>query len=138
VILTGDERLFDMITADNPTGCSIWKDASANYGVGFDDLAAFGMSELRLFKLEVFMTENYPTYLLRERQDSKARYEVSSEVSESRTSLLVLMPTRKIYAWQTKVWVRLVWRKSSMCTQRRWRDWSMVATMHSTTIGVVL
>jgi hypothetical protein len=33
-----------------------------------------------MFKLEVFMNEHYPSCALRrERQDSKARYEVSSE-----------------------------------------------------------
>jgi ATP-binding cassette subfamily A (ABC1) protein 3 len=77
--LTGDDRLSDMITVDNPTGYNIWKDASTNSGVGLDDLAAFGTSELRMFKLEAFMSEHYPTYVLRERQDSKARYEVNSE-----------------------------------------------------------
>jgi hypothetical protein len=75
----GDVRLSDRITADNPTGYSIWKDASANSGVGLDVLAAFGTSELRMFKLEVLMKEKYPTCVLRERQDSKARYEFSSE-----------------------------------------------------------
>ena len=76
--LTGDASLSNMIAADNPTGYNIWKDASSDLGVDLDTLTAFATSECRMKLLGDFMTERYPNHALRERQDNKCRYEVSS------------------------------------------------------------
>ena len=77
--LTGDNRLSDMVTADNSFGYPIWKDATSLFGVSLNTLVAFATEELRILQLKEFMAENYPKHVFRERQDTKVRYEVSSE-----------------------------------------------------------
>lgn len=77
--LTGDEYLSSIITAKDPTGYVVWKNASSPLGVAVDELASFATEELRMRSLKQFFEENYPNSLLRERQDNKARFEVSSE-----------------------------------------------------------
>ena len=76
--LSGDERLSSMVGAENPIGYVIWKDASAGV-LPLDQLAAFGTSELRVLQLDAFIERHYPSSILRERQDNKSRYEVSSQ-----------------------------------------------------------
>ena len=76
--LTGDESLSSVVNAENPTGYTIWKDAMANL-LTLDELAAFATGELRMANLGTFIETNYPNSILRERQDNKARYEVSSQ-----------------------------------------------------------
>ena len=76
--LSGDERLASLVDADNPAGYTIWKDASAGL-LPLDQLAAFATSELRIVQLDAFVEKNYPNSILRERQDNKSRYEVSSQ-----------------------------------------------------------
>lgn len=76
--LTGDERLSSMVEPDNPAGYNIWKDASSGL-LPLDQLAAFATSELRVLNLGSFVEKNYPNSILRERQDNKSRYEVSSQ-----------------------------------------------------------
>lgn len=76
--LSGDERLSSMVDAENPVGYAIWKDASSGV-LPLDQLAAFGTSELRLLQLDAFVERHYPNSMLRERQDNKSRYEVSSQ-----------------------------------------------------------
>jgi ABC-type multidrug transport system ATPase subunit len=77
--LTQDNFLADMVSEENANGYAIWKDATAGFGVALDTLAAFATVELRMKKVEDFVKGNYPNYVLRERQDTKARYEVSSK-----------------------------------------------------------
>jgi ATP-binding cassette subfamily A (ABC1) protein 3 len=80
--LTGDDFLADMVNENDPSGYPIWKDASgdgAGLGVQLNSLAAFATNELRMRALASFMTDTYPDHVLRERQDSKARYEVTSQ-----------------------------------------------------------
>lgn len=77
--LTDDNFLADMVTEDNPTGYPVWKDATSGYGVALDSLAAFATTELRMKNVEDFVKSHYPDHILRERQDTKARYEVSSK-----------------------------------------------------------
>ena len=77
--LTGDSFLADMVHADSHVGYGIWKDATSAVGCPLDELAAFATAELRLRNVEEFVKANYPDFVLRERQDSKTRYEVPSE-----------------------------------------------------------
>lgn len=78
-VLTGDDSLSEMICAENGAGYSVWKDAASPIGVSLDDLSSFAAGELRILKLEKFVSDTFPTYVLRERQDTKARFEVNGE-----------------------------------------------------------
>ena len=77
--LTGDDSLSKMISAENCASYTVWKDSISPMGVSLDDLATFAAGELRILALETFVRETFPKYVLRERQDTKARYEVNSE-----------------------------------------------------------
>lgn len=77
--LTNDDFLSSMITQSNHTGYSVWKDAVSIGGVSLNRLATFATSELRIRNVEGFMATKFPDHVLRERQDLKTRYEVSSE-----------------------------------------------------------
>jgi len=77
--LTSDTFLTDMIDGTNHIGFNIWKDATSITGCPLDELTAFATIELRLRKVENFMKETYQDFVLRERQDSKVRYEVPSQ-----------------------------------------------------------
>ena len=61
---------------ENGPGYNVWKDATSPVGVSIDELAEFATTELRMTSLEKFVSDTFPTYVLRERQDTKARYEV--------------------------------------------------------------
>jgi ATP-binding cassette, subfamily A (ABC1), member 3 len=74
--LTGDDSLSQMIHAQDPVGFTVWNDASSPGGVDLAALAAFATCELRMRKLELFIGMKFPKHVLRERQDTKARYEV--------------------------------------------------------------
>lgn len=63
----------------NGQGYLIWKSAKSPTGVDLDEIAEFAASELRMRVLYEFIKTTYPDNVLRERQDSKTRYEVSSE-----------------------------------------------------------
>lgn len=76
--LTGDDFLSTKITSENSEGYIIWKDSMSPVGVTLDGLAAFATGELRMRKIESFISENFQNHVLRERQETKARYEVSS------------------------------------------------------------
>lgn len=67
-----------LVDEHNPLGYNIWKNASSGMQP-LDELAVFCASEIRMMKIENFIKENYPNSVLRERQDNKSRYEVSSE-----------------------------------------------------------
>jgi ATP-binding cassette subfamily A (ABC1) protein 3 len=77
--LTGDDFLSDMVNADDPVGYTVWKDASSVVGILADSLTAFATSEMRMRNVDNFLKDTYPSRVLRERQDSKARYEVDSK-----------------------------------------------------------
>lgn len=76
--LTGDDSLANMIAHDNVYGYTIWKDAVGAIGAPLSEVAVFCTEELRMRELETFVSTSYPNHVLRERQDTKARYEVSS------------------------------------------------------------
>ena len=67
-----------MVVEGNPNGYNILKDSMSPAGVPLDGLAAFATGELRMREVAKFVSEQFPTHLLRERQDLKARYEVSA------------------------------------------------------------
>eukprot|EP00522_Entomoneis_paludosa_P003197 CAMPEP_0172465378 /NCGR_PEP_ID=MMETSP1065-20121228/53328_1 /TAXON_ID=265537 /ORGANISM="Amphiprora paludosa, Strain CCMP125" /LENGTH=1924 /DNA_ID=CAMNT_0013221897 /DNA_START=90 /DNA_END=5865 /DNA_ORIENTATION=+ len=69
--------LAALCTENDPIGYNIWKNATAGKQP-LDELAVFCASELRMRKVDQFVNETYPNSMLRERQDNKARYEVSS------------------------------------------------------------
>jgi ATP-binding cassette, subfamily A (ABC1), member 3 len=77
--LTNDNSIVDLLSPENEIGFMIWRDASSSTGITLDALAAFATTETRMNNLTLFLQENFPDHVLRERQDLKARYEVSSQ-----------------------------------------------------------
>lgn len=74
--LAGNDSLSDILIDENSTGFILGKNATSPMGVSLDDLAIFAVGELRMQKLEQFVSDTFPEYVLRERQDTRARYEV--------------------------------------------------------------
>jgi ATP-binding cassette, subfamily A (ABC1), member 3 len=68
-----------LVDDPNSVGFGIWKDTTSPAGVTLDALAAFASIELRIRNISNFVKERFPVHVLRERQDAKARYEVSAE-----------------------------------------------------------
>merc|ERR1712150_173855 len=66
------------VSEENQVGYNIWKNASSGLQT-LDELAVFCASEIRMMKIEQFIKDSSPDSVLRERQDNKSRYEVSSE-----------------------------------------------------------
>jgi ATP-binding cassette subfamily A (ABC1) protein 3 len=97
--LTGDQYLTSLIGDVDPAGFLIYKNVVSPVGVDIDSLASFATSELRMRALQQFIAQTYPKSVLRERQDAKVRYEVSSDgvrianifgsIEEQKESLLV-------------------------------------------------
>lgn len=79
-LLTGDDNISKMVEASDPIGYSIWKDATSSpRGVHISTLVYFATSELRMRQLDRFMHETFSKNVLRERQETKARYELDSD-----------------------------------------------------------
>jgi hypothetical protein len=74
--LSGDSSLSSLVNAEGGAGFFVWKDATSSAGVSLDELTAFATSELRMQKIDKFFEDNFEKYVFRERQDTKARYEV--------------------------------------------------------------
>lgn len=77
--ISGDGFISNKITEDDPAGYVIYKNASAGVGVELDELAAFIATELRMKQVQEFISAQYPDSILRETQDTRMRFEVSSE-----------------------------------------------------------
>jgi ATP-binding cassette, subfamily A (ABC1), member 3 len=77
--LTNDDYLSGMIIQNNAQAYIVYREASSPTGVGLHELTNFATNELRMRSLNDFVAESYPNSLVRERQDQKARYEVSSQ-----------------------------------------------------------
>lgn len=75
--VTGDAYLPSMITAENLAGSCIFKEASSLHGVSLPALAGFATLELRMRNLDGFIRAKF-NGVLRERQDTKCRYEIGS------------------------------------------------------------
>jgi ATP-binding cassette subfamily A (ABC1) protein 3 len=76
--LAGDDFLTSLIHEGDPAGYLIYKEAASPVGIDIDALTMFATSEMRMRNLHNFISQTYPGSVLRERQDTKARYEVSS------------------------------------------------------------
>mmetsp|Transcript_20566 Transcript_20566/g.48274 ORF Transcript_20566/g.48274 Transcript_20566/m.48274 type:complete len:1247 (+) Transcript_20566:2893-6633(+) len=79
--LSSDGYLKDMVNENDIHGAGylVWKEAKSPTGIDLDELAEFAASELRMRVLVDFINTEYPDNILRERQDTKTRYEVSSK-----------------------------------------------------------
>jgi ATP-binding cassette, subfamily A (ABC1), member 3 len=77
--LTGDNFLTSMMNENDPVGYVVFKEANSRSGIDLDGLAEFAVTEFRMRRLNDFIIEKYPENVLRERQDTKARYEVGSK-----------------------------------------------------------
>jgi ATP-binding cassette subfamily A (ABC1) protein 3 len=78
-MITGDNYLSRMVTADNIAASFVFKEACSSSGITLRALSSFVALELRMRNLDHYMSSAYPGAVLRERQDMKVRYEVSSE-----------------------------------------------------------
>jgi ATP-binding cassette subfamily A (ABC1) protein 3 len=77
--LSGDDYLSNLVTAENPIGYNVFKSATSVAGVTLDELAEFATGELRMRILEKYVEDTFPQSILRERQDSKTRYEIGAQ-----------------------------------------------------------
>ncbi len=79
VVAGGDTFLADKINENDPNGYFVCKSAESTVGVSVTELATFCATELRLKGLQTFLEEKYPNIVLRERQDTRMRFEVPSK-----------------------------------------------------------
>jgi ATP-binding cassette subfamily A (ABC1) protein 1 len=77
--LTGDDYLTSLVNPHDPNGSIVYQEARSPAGIDIDGLTSFATNELRMRKLKDFVSEIYPDSVLRERQDTKVRYEISSK-----------------------------------------------------------
>ena len=77
--LCGDNYLSYKINEEDSIGYSPYKNAASNNGIAITELAAFCTTELRLRSLKLFLKKKYPDSVLREREDTRMRFEVPSE-----------------------------------------------------------
>jgi len=79
--VSSDGYLTDLVNEKNLNGQGylVWKEAKSPRGIDLDEIAEFATSELRMRFLFEFFNTTYPDNVLRERQDTKTRYEVSSK-----------------------------------------------------------
>ena len=77
-VISGDDYLINMVNEQHPVGYLVYKEAKSAMGIDLDALAVFCTSELRMRRLNQFIETTYAASVLRERQDTKARYEVGS------------------------------------------------------------
>ena len=79
-LISGDDIISKMVEPNDPNGYIIWKEASnSQKGVHIYALVFFATSELRMRQLHRFMSQAFPKNVLRERQETKSRYEVDSD-----------------------------------------------------------
>jgi ATP-binding cassette, subfamily A (ABC1), member 3 len=78
--LTNSDLLSGLIVGDSDSpGYCIWRDANTPAGVTLDAVTSFATIELRMCFISDFVTDHFPVHVLRERQDTRTRYEVSAE-----------------------------------------------------------
>ena len=77
--LTGDTFLSDRVSIGDASGSVMYRDATSSSGVSLSQMAHFATSQLRMRSLDQFIAATYPKAVLRERQDTKARYEIDSQ-----------------------------------------------------------
>mmetsp|Transcript_25995 Transcript_25995/g.47138 ORF Transcript_25995/g.47138 Transcript_25995/m.47138 type:complete len:648 (-) Transcript_25995:149-2092(-) len=76
--LTGDDSLSKIINTDHPSGYHIFRLANLPVGIAVDELVGFCVEEIRVKAVIDFLT-SYHSAILRERQDVKVRFEISSD-----------------------------------------------------------
>ena len=79
VLVDGDNSLSSLINDVDPVGYNIYKDCTSPVGVTLIALATWATTELRMKRIEEFLAQRFPAHVLRERQDTKVRYEVSND-----------------------------------------------------------
>lgn len=77
--LTGNDYLSNMLNSNNPNGYHIFKLAESPVGITADELVGFCVEELRVKAVVDFFKSSYSSAILRERQDVKVRFEISSD-----------------------------------------------------------
>ena len=77
--LSGDAYIADKINSEDPAGYLIMRSVESSVGVAANELAAFCTTELRLKNVLSFFEENHVNAILRERQDTRLRFEIPSE-----------------------------------------------------------
>lgn len=77
-MITGDHFLSNMVNIDNLNAAYVFREACSLHGISARTLASFATLELRLRYLDAFVGSTFPGAVLRERLDTKVRYEVSS------------------------------------------------------------
>lgn len=77
--LTGDDYLSNMVGPDDTHGFPIFKLANSPTGVNVYELVVFCVDELRMRRLVNFFELSFPSSVLRERQEVKVRFEISSD-----------------------------------------------------------
>merc|ERR1712125_21035 len=99
--LTGDQFLTSKVQkgSANLEGALVYKEATSAAGIDVEGLAFFATSELRMKKLNEFVLESYRDSVIRERQDTKVRFEVSNiglhigdifdQIEDNKESLMV-------------------------------------------------
>lgn len=99
--IADDEYLLGLLDENDPNspGFFVLKEAKSPSGVDLEEIAEFCTVELRMRTLNEFITKTYPDSIFRERQDTKARYEVGSKgvkigkifaaIEENKTMLMV-------------------------------------------------
>jgi hypothetical protein len=69
----------DLLGMNKSSVYTIRKDSLSLQGATIEDLATFAALEIRLMKVEKYMRESFSHFVLRERQDSRVRYEISGK-----------------------------------------------------------
>jgi ATP-binding cassette, subfamily A (ABC1), member 3 len=73
-----DGHLVSLVNESNPSGYTIYKNAT-NGVATLDEIASFVTNEMRVRNVETFIEATYTHSIVRERQDTKVRYEVNAK-----------------------------------------------------------
>jgi len=93
--IAGDTSLVDMLNESDPSGYVVYKEATSSAGISASSLAQFCTDELRVRKLISFINESYHGAILRERQESKCRFEIPSSGGLKISSIFELLEGNK-------------------------------------------
>ena len=77
--LADGDYLSSMLSIDHPHGYHVAKLAESPVGITVDELVGFCVEELRVKAVIDFFERSYESAVLRERQDVKVRFEISSD-----------------------------------------------------------
>jgi hypothetical protein len=77
-LVSGDDYLSSKVNENDPMGYTIFKNASLDNGVNMREVAAFCVREMRVKRVLQFFEDTYTGSIMRERQENKLRFEISS------------------------------------------------------------